>query len=599
MDDTLFTQTKPSIKPEICSIYALYNDVQFKMSKLFIDTREPKHYHTRHVRSAVNIPFNSDVFRSDCNSFESKINSFIARKVYSVSKIIWYGNMEFDANNKRQALFYQRCSEMIIQSIQTKSKKKLHLNAFHDTNDAPVSPKVYVLGCEYGAFETKYPFLCDNKQSSADPNTDSNSAKSELLLDFLSIYMNRKINIKDCLKVYPSQIIDDQYFLGNAGQSNDLKLLKNLGITHVINCTQTLDNPFEDTIKYIRVPVQDVASESIKPYLIDAIQFIETALSVNDGVDGIQNKILCHCHAGISRSTSVTIAYLMYAEQVSFLDALAYAKSRRQICRPNLGFRTQLCEFEKFLNATRLALNKKKLNVSDLSDFMTSDLDGDNGRNISNNSAFLYKELKQCVHAYFMSVNYDDVYCFFDKYGCVLRDQLHMCSLCGFLIEDILMNENNCNRQLFILLMVELFESKTISNLMDDFGENVLCKFIAQRIHDNVMDCPYYLQFIGALFGHLLAYEHVLPACLVSFCESSIKYHKVKLLTDNVGDKECIQKQFDLVRFQCSKLILYTFKELELLDSDIISQFQQINLRDLIVSRAFDSLNERYLTYIT
>ncbi len=56
---SLFTPTE-FVKPEPCTIYDLYNDIQFKMTKLFIDTRTEKEYNKQHIRSVCHTShFNS------------------------------------------------------------------------------------------------------------------------------------------------------------------------------------------------------------------------------------------------------------------------------------------------------------------------------------------------------------------------------------------------------------------------------------------------------------------------------------------------------------------------------------------------------------
>jgi len=64
-------------------------------------------------------------------------------------------------------------------------------------------------------------------------------------------------------------------------------------------------------------------------------------------------KVLVHCRAGISRSATVCIAYLMYAARASLDDAHDYLKRCRPLVSPNLNFMRQLADFE-----TRLAAEK-------------------------------------------------------------------------------------------------------------------------------------------------------------------------------------------------------------------------------------------------
>ena len=59
-----------------------------------------------------------------------------------------------------------------------------------------------------------------------------------------------------------------------------------------------------------------------------------------------QSCILIHCMAGISRSVTLTIAYLMKHFTMPMQAAYQYVKERRPAISPNLNFMGQLVEFE-------------------------------------------------------------------------------------------------------------------------------------------------------------------------------------------------------------------------------------------------------------
>lgn len=62
-----------------------------------------------------------------------------------------------------------------------------------------------------------------------------------------------------------------------------------------------------------------------------------------------QGKVLVHCRAGVSRSATVCIAYLMQKQQMSLDAAFEFVVSRRPIIDPNLNFIQQLQRFEASL----------------------------------------------------------------------------------------------------------------------------------------------------------------------------------------------------------------------------------------------------------
>ncbi|PQQ12359.1 protein-tyrosine-phosphatase MKP1 isoform X2 [Prunus yedoensis var. nudiflora] len=53
-------------------------------------------------------------------------------------------------------------------------------------------------------------------------------------------------------------------------------------------------------------------------------------------------RVFVHCCQGVSRSTSLVIAYLMWREGQSFDDAFQYVEAARGIADPNMGFACQL-----------------------------------------------------------------------------------------------------------------------------------------------------------------------------------------------------------------------------------------------------------------
>lgn len=60
-----------------------------------------------------------------------------------------------------------------------------------------------------------------------------------------------------------------------------------------------------------------------------------------------------HCWAGISRSTSCIIAYMMLEYGMSLTNSLNFIRKSRSIVNPNPGFIKQLQEFEKKLKNLR------------------------------------------------------------------------------------------------------------------------------------------------------------------------------------------------------------------------------------------------------
>jgi protein-tyrosine phosphatase len=60
-------------------------------------------------------------------------------------------------------------------------------------------------------------------------------------------------------------------------------------------------------------------------------------------------KVLVHCFAGVSRSATIVIAYMMQEHGMNYHSAFKFVKSKRPFINPNEGFRTQLITFGKEL----------------------------------------------------------------------------------------------------------------------------------------------------------------------------------------------------------------------------------------------------------
>ncbi|XP_074204066.1 dual specificity protein phosphatase 22 isoform X14 [Camelus bactrianus] len=56
---------------------------------------------------------------------------------------------------------------------------------------------------------------------------------------------------------------------------------------------------------------------------------------------------LVHCLAGVSRSVTLVVAYIMTVTDFGWEDALHTVRAGRSCANPNLGFQRQLQEFEK------------------------------------------------------------------------------------------------------------------------------------------------------------------------------------------------------------------------------------------------------------
>ena len=81
--------------------------------------------------------------------------------------------------------------------------------------------------------------------------------------------------------------------------------------------------------------MQDNVDYDIKKHFEHCFHFIEF-VRIQGG------NILIQCHAGISRSSTMLIAYLMKKNKWSLSHAFDYVKSKRRMINPNPNFMKQL-----------------------------------------------------------------------------------------------------------------------------------------------------------------------------------------------------------------------------------------------------------------
>jgi hypothetical protein len=261
------------------------------------------------------------------------------------------GNAENDQNQSidDQNLINKRIeSEYLINSIRNKLK-------------CSQTKTMYVLAGGYKEFSAKFRFMCShlNIRSTVDRNK--------------------------YLTIYPNCVIQDQIYIGSAIQAKNWKIIRDLRITHIINATYEHECVFKDEIKYLHVEIEDSYDEKINITFKIALKFICEAFdnykkslakeqSNHKGASDTENGqrgagaassqieftsdshnstrirppvFLIHCNLGISRSSSILIAYLIAKYGLCLYAAFKYVKDKRLQIAPNYSFLRQLKQFEE------------------------------------------------------------------------------------------------------------------------------------------------------------------------------------------------------------------------------------------------------------
>ncbi|XP_028443714.1 dual specificity protein phosphatase 22-B [Perca flavescens] len=134
-----------------------------------------------------------------------------------------------------------------------------------------------------------------------------------------------------------NKILPDLY-LGNIKDARDRELLAQHNITHILSIHDTAAPILED-MTYLCISAADHSKQNLIQFFRDSIMFIHESRLKGEGC-------LVHCVAGVSRSVTLVVAYIMTVTGRGWVESLAAVRAARPCAGPNLGFLRQLEEFE-------------------------------------------------------------------------------------------------------------------------------------------------------------------------------------------------------------------------------------------------------------
>ena len=137
--------------------------------------------------------------------------------------------------------------------------------------------------------------------------------------------------------------ITDTLLLGGKPRSEEF-LREFLGVEAVLTCAAELEPLMEGK----KLAIDDDVGFDITPYLVEGIRYLES-------VKG--KRVYVHCAAGVSRSGSVVVAYIMWRDRKGLSEALKWVRERRQCVAPNEAFIKQLKDFSEKLVACDYAID--------------------------------------------------------------------------------------------------------------------------------------------------------------------------------------------------------------------------------------------------
>jgi len=133
-------------------------------------------------------------------------------------------------------------------------------------------------------------------------------------------------------------LIIENLYLSPVTVAKDEKFFRTNQVTHVLIAAKGLKQ-YQKGVKYHQLDLVDNPGANIAKYFIETIKFIDEALSMG-------HRVLVHCVGGVSRSSSVVIAYIMFKLALTFEKAFDLVKERHERTNPNPGFASQLKLFE-------------------------------------------------------------------------------------------------------------------------------------------------------------------------------------------------------------------------------------------------------------
>uniref|UniRef100_A0A8C8LV48 Dual specificity phosphatase 16 n=1 Tax=Oncorhynchus tshawytscha TaxID=74940 RepID=A0A8C8LV48_ONCTS len=242
---------------------------------------------------------------------------------YNSSHILEAVNVNCSKLMKRRL---QQDKVQINELLQHSAKKKVrHIN-LTGTGHINLTGTFHInLAGGFSAFSQLFPGLCEGKAL---------LATSCLVPTCLS---------QPCLPLNtsgPTRILPHLY-LGCQRDVLNKEVMQQNEIAYVLNASNTCPKPdYIPESHFLRVPVNDSFCEKILPWLDRSVEFIEKAKASNACV-------LVHCLAGISRSATIAIAYIMTRMDMSLDEAYRFVKEKRPTISPNFNFLGQLLDFEK------------------------------------------------------------------------------------------------------------------------------------------------------------------------------------------------------------------------------------------------------------
>ncbi|XP_075060386.1 dual specificity protein phosphatase 10 [Mixophyes fleayi] len=324
-----------STTKQFANIKIIYpNDLAKKIAKcskthlpnqgpVIIDCRPFMEYNKSHIQGAVHINCSDKISRRRLQQGKITVLDLIScregkdsfKRIFSKEIIVYDDN-----TNEPSRVIPSQPLHTVLESLRREGKEPL------------------VLKGGLSSFKQNHENLCDNSLQLQDC-PDGGGASAVTITLPQSVPSTPDIENAELTPILPF------LFLGNEHDAQDLEKMQRMNIGYIVNVTTHLPlfHYEKGIFNYKRLPATDSNKQNLRQYFEEAFEFIEEAHQCGKG-------LLIHCQAGVSRSATIVIAYLMKHTRMTMTDAYKFVKGKRPIISPNLNFMGQLLEFEEDLN---------------------------------------------------------------------------------------------------------------------------------------------------------------------------------------------------------------------------------------------------------
>lgn len=296
----------------------LFNHINHSNPTLFVDLRTEDTFKTSHLRNAHLVKLEQCKAGGliDALAHVSKRNSFM---------LIFVTDTSVDADSFHQV--FTEVEALVAAAVTADSKKE-------PSSTLTWSNFSTVEHVDFPSFFDAYPDCTSLYEGTNYPTT------------------------KRIFKHYSSEIVSGFMYLGSFYDATDEVIMSDMRITHVVDATSEHMSQAVATklnLTYLHIPVWDMEGVDISQHFPTVLDFVKQAQDV-------QGKVLIHCRAGISRSSTLVMVCLMqHGHFKSLQEALHHVVTQRPYVLPNPSFRDQLRDYEEALFGARSFLTDAEM----------------------------------------------------------------------------------------------------------------------------------------------------------------------------------------------------------------------------------------------